>query len=152
MKQSPYSRKSNEEIRDRISMILMTEFSDPRLQFVTVTAAQVSKDRSICNVYVSTDPSRYGDMMEALERAKGRMRSILGRNLGWRVTPELRFMLDETIDNAERIERALLDVPATLSIPKDEFGQPIDPADLEDSGFPEAADDGFDDEFSEDYR
>lgn len=126
MKQSPSSRKDNEIARDKIATIIMTEISDPRLDMVTVTAAKVSKDRSVCNVYVSADAGRYDEVREGLESAKGRIRSILGRTLKWRVTPELRFMIDETVDNAERIEKALLDVPETMSIPKDEFGYPID--------------------------
>ena len=135
MKQTPSSRKDNEIARDKIATIIMTEISDPRLDMVTVTAAKVSKDRSVCNVYVSADAGRYDEVREGLESAKGRIRSILGRTLKWRVTPELRFMIDETVDNAERIEKALLDVPETMSIPKDEFGYPI--ADSNDEADPE---------------
>ena len=125
MKRTEGSRKNNQEVRDKIAMILMTEISDPRLSMVTVTDASVSKDKSVCNVYISTSPERYDEVSEGLERAKGRIRSILGRNLGWRFTPELRFMIDTTIDEAEAIERALLDVPASMSIPKDENGRLI---------------------------
>ena len=125
MKQTSSSRRNNQIVRDKIAMILMTEISDPRLSFVTVTNAKVSSDRSVCNIYISVEAERYDEVLEGLESAKGRIRSILGHNLGWRVTPELRFMIDDTIDEAERIERALLDVPASLSIPKDKYGQPI---------------------------
>lgn len=128
MKQTPSSRKNNQIARDKIATIIMTEISDPRLDMITVTDARVSKDRSVCNVYISADAGRYDEVREGLESAKGRIRSILGRTLGWRVTPELRFMIDETVDNAERIEKVLLDVPETMSIPKDEFGYPIEDA------------------------
>jgi ribosome-binding factor A len=88
-------------------MILMTEISDPRLSLVTVTGATVSRDRSVCNVYISAEADRYDEVRSGLESAKGRIRSILGRSLGWRVTPELRFHIDTTIDEAERIAVAL---------------------------------------------
>ena len=66
-----------------------------------------------------------------LERAKGRIRSLLGHALGWRVTPELAFQIDTTTDEAERISRALENVPPTLGVEKDENGYPI-AADAED--------------------
>ena len=36
-------------------------------------------------------------------QAKGRIRSLVGKSLGWRVTPELRFFIDPSVDAAERI-------------------------------------------------
>ena len=63
-----------------------------------------------------------------LARAKGRIRSLLGRALGWRVTPELVFRIDTTADEAERISRALQNVPETLAVEKDEDGYPIEAA------------------------
>ena len=43
----------------------------------------------------------------AFDKAKGRIRSLMSKQLSWRVAPELRFLLDESVDNAERIESAL---------------------------------------------
>ena len=79
--------------------------------------------------------------MAALGRAKGRIRSLLGHALGWRVTPELAFVIDTSTDEAERIARALEVVPPTMGVEKDEFGYPIaDGADASSSGEDEAAD------------
>ena len=125
MKQTSSTRKLNEEARSRIASILLTEISDPRLSLVTVTGCEVSVDRSLCKVYVSTDKSRYEQVAKGLERAKGRIRYLLGQGLGWRVTPELVFVIDTYVDEAERITQALKNVPATMSIPKDEDGNPI---------------------------
>ncbi len=133
MKDSPSSRKNSQTVRDKIAMILMQEISDPRVSMVTVTDAKVSKDRSVCNVYVSAHPDRYAEVTAGLESAKGRIRSLLGRSLGWRVTPEIRFMIDTVPDEAERIERALMDLPESMSIPKDETGYPIEGDDVNDS-------------------
>jgi len=126
MKQTPSTRKLNEVARERIAQILLFEISDPRLQFVTITGCEVSVDRALCNVYVSTDAERYDEVSEGLASAKGRIRTLLGRGLGWRTTPELRFIIDTTIDEAERIGRALKDKPLTMDIEKDEFGQPLE--------------------------
>ena len=88
-------------------------------------AVEVAVDRSFARVYVSCDASRYDEVMEALASAKGRIRSLLARSLDWRVTPELDFRIDRSTDEAERITRALENVPATLAIEKDEDGYPI---------------------------
>jgi ribosome-binding factor A len=78
MKQTPNSRRLNETAREIIANILIAEVSDPRLDFVTVTGAEVSPDRSVMSVFVSTDPDRYDEVLEGLESAKGRIRTLLG--------------------------------------------------------------------------
>ena len=129
MKQNSATRRLAEEAREKIATILMTEISDPRLDLVTVTGCEVSVDRSVCKVWVSADPDSYDEVLEGLQSAKGRIRSLLGRTLTWRVTPELIFQIDRSTDEAQRIAEALKNVPPTMSIPKDEFGYPVDPAD-----------------------
>jgi ribosome-binding factor A len=82
---------------------------------VTVTGAEVSPDRSVLLVFVSTAPERYEEVLEGLESAKGRIRSLTGRALGWRVTPELKFYIDKSVDSGMRIEEALQQVPPSLA-------------------------------------
>lgn len=107
MKQGSGSKKVNEQAREVIAHILLFEVADPRLSMVTITGCEVSFDRSVCNVFYSTEPDRYESVAEAFESASGRIRSLMARELSWRVTPELRFMLDTTIDEAERIAQVL---------------------------------------------
>jgi len=115
MKQTPNSRRLNETAREIIASILITEVSDPRLELVTVTGAEVSPDRSVMSVYVSTDPDRYDEVLAGLESAKGRIRSSLGHAITWRVTPDLRFFIDTSVDKGMAIEDALREVPPTLA-------------------------------------
>ena len=126
MKQNQHSRRTNELAREKLASILLFELSDPALSLVTMTGVEVSVDKSLLRAYVSCDSSRYEEVTAALGRAKGRIRSILGRSLGWRVTPELDFRIDTTTDEAERITRALEVVPPTLGVEKDEFGYPVE--------------------------
>ena len=125
MKQNQATRRLAETARQKLAGIMMYEMSDPDLEFVTITGCEVSVDRSVMKVYVSCDADRYDEVMTALNRGKGRMRSLLGHALGWRVTPELIFKIDTTTDEAEKIARALEEVPPTLEVEKDEFGYPI---------------------------
>ena len=113
MKQNKGSRRTNEIAREKLASILLFEISDPDLALVTLTGVEVSV---------------------ALQRAKGRIRSILGKSLGWRVTPEIAFAIDTTTDEAERIAIALENVPATMAVEKDDDGYPNSPVEGEEDG------------------
>ncbi|RVU98288.1 30S ribosome-binding factor RbfA [Coriobacteriales bacterium OH1046] len=136
MKQNQNSRRINQMAREKLGNILLFELSDPELELITLTGVEVSIDKSVCRAYISCDKERYERVGAALERAKGRIRSLLGHSLGWRVTPELSFRIDTTADEAETIVRALKDVPPTLDIPKDEEGYPLDRAQGDGGGRP----------------
>ena len=125
MKQNAATRRTGEQLREKLGTILLFEISDPRLDLVTLTGCEVSVDRSFARVYVSCEADRYDEVLEALDSAKGKIRKLLSRALDWRVTPELDFRIDRSTDEAERITRALENVPATLAIEKDEDGYPI---------------------------
>ena len=107
MKQNNSNRRVNEQARQVIAETLMFEISDPRLSMVTITGCEVSFDRSVCNVYYTTSPDSYDDAREAFGKAAGRIRSLLAKKLSWRTSPELRFFIDNSVDEAERIAVAL---------------------------------------------
>lgn len=116
MKQGNSSRRVNEQARQVIAETLMFEIADPRLSLVTITGCEVSFDRSACNVYYTTAPDSYEEVQQAFEGAKGRIRSILARKLSWRTSPELRFFVDKSVDEAERIAKALLSERDRISV------------------------------------
>ena len=107
MKQGSQNRKFNQQAREVIANILLFEISDPKLSLVTITGCEVSYDRSACNVFYSAEKGQYEAVASAFERASGRIRSLMARQLSWRVAPQLRFILDRSVDEAERIASAL---------------------------------------------
>lgn len=107
MKQNASSRRVNEQARQVIAEILMFDISDPRLNLVTITGCEVSFDRSACNVYYTTTPDNYEAAEAALSSAAGKIRREMAQKLSWRTAPELRFHLDGSVDEAERIAKAL---------------------------------------------
>ena len=127
MKQTPNTRRLGEQAREVIASLLVTEVSDPRLRLVTVTGCEVSPDRSVLLVFVSTDPGRYDEVLEGLESAKGRLRSLLGHALGWRVTPELKFYIDTSVDSGMAIDEALREVPPSLVAERESALEPEAP-------------------------
>ena len=114
MSRESFGRRMDEKVREAVAEILAVEVSDPRLMLVTVTGAKVSPDRSVASVYVSASPERYEEVLAGLESARGRVRSMLGRSVGWRVTPELRFFIDESVDAGAKMAEALTHIPPTL--------------------------------------
>ncbi len=108
MRQSSSSRKVNEQAHEVLADILLHEVSDPRLHLVTITGCEVSFDRSYCNVFYSAQPNRYEEAAAGFKAARGRIRSLMGRSLSWRVTPDLRFLLDSSVDEAQRINDVIL--------------------------------------------
>jgi ribosome-binding factor A len=76
------------------------------LGFVTLTAVRLTGDRSIAKVYYSVlgDQDQAENSQKALTRASGFLRSQLAQRLSLRRIPELRFYLDGSIEEGNKIE------------------------------------------------
>ncbi len=109
MKSTPRTRKLDESLKEALASILETEVTDPRLELVTITGVSVSPDMRHARVWVTThgDAERYAAMLAGLAAARGRMRRALSERVRMKFLPELVFELDESVDEGERIERAL---------------------------------------------
>jgi len=101
--------KIREFLKEEISRILREEIKDPRLGFVTVTDAEVSRDYSHAKVFVSLFGSdeQKQQSWAALKSATKFIRSEVGRYLRLRVLPELHFQIDTSIDQGMRIYELL---------------------------------------------
>lgn len=103
------ARKLADRIREIAAATLETQVKDPRLGFVTVTAARVTGDLRDATVFYTV----YGDDTEraasaaALESAKGVVRTEVGRRTGIRFTPTITFVADEVPDTARHIDDLL---------------------------------------------
>jgi len=90
---------------EEVSDMLHKYLKDPRLGFVTVTDAEVSRDLRYAKVYVSimgSEEQKQAAMM-ALRRAAGLVRGEFARRAHLRVAPELDFRFDEGIEKGARI-------------------------------------------------
>jgi ribosome-binding factor A len=93
-------------------MLLQRELKDPRLGFVTVTEVDTTKDLRGAKVYVSVlgDEARWAASLAALASARGFIRNWLRQHLELRVTPELEFRPDRSMEHAARIQSLLRDL------------------------------------------
>ncbi|BCU82054.1 ribosome-binding factor A [Polycladomyces abyssicola] len=101
-----------EQIKKELSQILQQELKDPRIGFVTITSVEMSGDLQHAKVYVSVmgDEEQKKNTLAALNKAKGFIRSEIGRRITLRHTPELVFKVDESIEHGQYINQLLREV------------------------------------------
>lgn len=92
-----------------LSQILLTETRDPRLQGLTVTSVKLDRELEHAQIYVNAlgEEERSDEVIDALDRAKGFLRSELASRLRLRRMPELHFHWDYSIYEAMHIEEVL---------------------------------------------
>lgn len=88
---------------------LEKDIKDPRLGFVTVTGVKVTGDLQNATVFYTVlgDDAQRGHTAAALASAKGRLRNLVGADLGIRLTPTLEFILDALPDTTASLDQAL---------------------------------------------
>lgn len=96
------------QIAEKIHAVLATELqrlADPRFFLVTITSVMVTPDLRTARVYwvVTGDKARIPEVEEALESAMGVFKRVLGKGLGIRFVPELRFFYDDTYDVQDEV-------------------------------------------------
>lgn len=95
-----------------LSIIISQEINDPKLGFPTVTEVDVSPDLNSAKVYVSFLGKNYKkrDGIDTLRRSKGYIKSLLAKRIKLRKIPDLTFLVDDSLDKAERIENIFKDM------------------------------------------
>ena len=100
--------KINSAVETEMAEILR-EIKDPRVAgaFVTITAARVSPDLKYCKLYYSTLSGDKKEVGAGLRSASGFIRSRLAERLNLRITPELTFEADGSIEHGAHIADVL---------------------------------------------
>lgn len=106
--------------QDRVSALIQGELSeviqrvvkDPRVAFCTVTHVEVSADLKYVNVKVSVigDSEQKEASLVGLKSATGFIRREISRRLALRYSPELRFSLDDSVDQILKIDGLLKEI------------------------------------------
>jgi ribosome-binding factor A len=95
-------RRVAEQIRGELSQILRDEVRDPRIRLVTITRVKLAADLGAATIFYSPlgedlSGRRGEELDEAMAAVKGFARRSLSRRMKLRHTPELRFILDDSI-------------------------------------------------------
>ena len=117
-KKSHRGERLGEEIKRIVSDLLLRELRGPGFEsgLITVSYVKASDDGGFATIYftaLDTDPEQ---VIAAFEKAKGFIRSEIGKRIGLRLAPELRFKPDLTEQYGRHIDTIL----SGLDIPKDE--------------------------------
>ena len=103
----------NEEIRKELSQILQQDLKDPRIDLMTsIVRTETTRDLKYCKVYVSVlgSEDHKKEVKDALKSAAGFIRRELARRINLRITPELTFVMDDSIEYSIHMSEMLKSV------------------------------------------
>jgi len=103
----------NDEIARVTAETIRSEMSDPRLgSVVSVMRAETTSDMKYCKIYVSVlgEQEKQKDTMEALKSGTGFIRRRLAEVINLRVTPEISFVFDDSIEYGMRMRKLIDEV------------------------------------------
>src|SRR5450631_1486127 len=100
------ARKLGDRIARIVAEMLERRVKDPRLGFVTVTAAKLTNDLREATVFYTVygSPEERAETAAALASATGLIRAEIGHQTGLRHTPSLAFVADTVPEGARRME------------------------------------------------
>ncbi len=117
-KNSIKNTRVNGEVQRELSRIISREIKDPRIAPMTsVVAVEVAPDLKTCKAYISVlgDEQAQQDTLAGLKSAVGYIRRELARTINLRNTPEIRFVLDQSIEYGVNMSKLIDDVTSSLS-------------------------------------
>ncbi len=121
-KNSIKNTRINGEVMRELSNIIRGEIKDPRINPLTsVVAVEVAPDLKSCKAYISVlgDEQSQKDTLAGLKSAEGFIRRELARSINLRNTPQIRFILDQSIEYGVNMSKLIDEVNR-----KDENGEP----------------------------
>jgi ribosome-binding factor A len=104
--------KAAEAIREVVSMSILTEIRDPRIQNVTVTGVEVAPDMRSAKVLVSVmgDDGKQQLCIRGLTNSAGFLQSKIAKRIDTRYTPRLSFELDQGIKKSLEVGKILYEL------------------------------------------
>ena len=113
----------NGEVQKELSKIIQNEIKDPRIAPMTsVVAVEVAPDLKTCKAYISVlgDAKAAADTLEGLKSAEGYVRRQIARTVNLRNTPEIRFILDQSIEYGVNMSKLIDEVIGSEEEKKEE--------------------------------
>ena len=116
----------NNEVHKELSNVIRSEIKDPRINPMTsVVAVNVSPDLKTCKAYISVlgDVESQQNTIKGLKSAEGYIRTLLAKRINLRNTPEITFILDQSIEYGVNMSRLIDEVNGNQEeeVEEDEF-------------------------------
>ncbi len=98
----------NDSVSKEVSQIVR-EIKDPRVSsaLITVTGAEVSQDLKFAKIFYSSITGDNEETARGLASAAGFVRSSLAKRLNLRITPEIKFVYDSSLEHGMKIAKIL---------------------------------------------
>ncbi len=112
-KNSVKNTRINGEVQKELSSIIQTEIKDPRIPVMTsVVKVEVAPDLKTCKAYISVlgDEEAKKAAIEGLKSAEGFIKNRIAKAINLRNTPEIRFILDESIEYGINMTKMINDL------------------------------------------
>ena len=132
-KNSIKNTRVNMEVQRELSEIIRLGIKDPRNHPMTsVVAVEVTPDLKYCKAYISVlgDEEASKATIQGLKSAEGYVRRELARRINLRNTPELKFILDQSIEYGVTMSRLIDEVTQGIQEDDDEKGMEEDKEEL----------------------
>lgn len=116
-KNSIKNTRVNAEVQRELSNILRGGIKDPRVAPMTsVVTVEVAPDLKTCKAYISVlgDQKAQADTIKGLQSAEGYIRRELARTINMRNTPEIQFVLDQSIEYGVNMSRKIDELTRNL--------------------------------------
>lgn len=99
------SQRVAAQIQRELAELIQFEVKDPRVGLVTVSAVEVSRDMAHAKVYITVLDAENGveGALAALNHAAGFLRRELGKRMKLRVTPQLAFVYDASVERGSSL-------------------------------------------------
>ena len=122
-KNSIKNTRINGEVRRELSNIILNEIKDPRIcPMTSVVEVEVAPDLKTAKAYISVlgDKQAQADTLAGLKSAEGYIRRALAKSINLRNTPEIRFVMDQSIEYGVHMSKLIDDVNQGSSKEEDE--------------------------------
>ena len=114
--------KIEEELKREISNIINYELNNSNITgMISVTKVKVTPDLRYARIYVSMINSNKKKTLEALKKSSGYIRTQIAHKVNLRVTPELVFELDDSMEYGAKIDSILKDLAKEVKTRKEEW-------------------------------
>ena len=124
-KNSVKNTRINGEVQKVLAEIIRGEIKDPRIHpFTSVVAVEVSPDLKTCKAWISVlgDDQASADTLAGLKSASGYIRNKLAKTINLRNTPEITFIMDQSIAYGVTMSKKIDDVMKTMPVRDEEEG------------------------------
>ncbi len=101
-----------EQMQRELAELVRLEVKDPRVRMVTLTGVEVARDYSHAKVFYTTLEGDHAQVQKGLERAAGFLRSQLAHAMKLRITPQLHFVFDASVERGAHLSKLIDDAIA----------------------------------------